>query len=177
MAAITFPLEQVFERFRENGFPVYTLNRDEKRKELRLLLEYDHTRLIRDGVEGSEDFVPEPESLSLCATSPPYYRAEAYSQEATQSYLKFPSKEAWLHGFMKQTLANCHIGLKPEGRLVVNIAGVKSYPTLQDDFVTMAEANGWRLEQTLQLCLSMMPGTRKGGNKFKTEPIYVFRKS
>jgi hypothetical protein len=125
---------------------------------------------------GSEDFVPQRESLDLAFTSPPYMGHEEYSDEPTQSYIKFKTREEWLHGFMKQTLANCHIGLKPKGKLVVNIAGVKSYPTLHDDFVAMAEANGWKLEQTLQLCLSKMPGTGKRETAFKHEPIFVFRK-
>jgi hypothetical protein len=49
---------------------------------------------------GSEEYTPVPNSLSLCATSPPYYRAEAYSDEITQSYVKFPTGEEWLHGFL-----------------------------------------------------------------------------
>ena len=63
---------------------------------------------------GSEDFTPEPESIDLCFTSPPYGPHERYSDEPTQSYLKSPTNEAWLNGFMKQTLDNCRIGLKPD---------------------------------------------------------------
>jgi hypothetical protein len=107
---------------------------------------------------GSEDFTPEPRSIDLCFTSPPYGGHEEYSDEPTQSYIKFPTHELWLNGFMKQTLDNCHIGLKPNGTLAVNIAGVKSHPTLAEDFVSLAVANGWRLLETLQLALSKMPG-------------------
>ena len=126
---------------------------------------------------GSEDFIPESESIGLCFTSTPYGRHERYSDEPTQSYMKFPTKDAWLNGYMRQTLDNCRIGLKPDGFLVLNIAGVKSYPTLHDDFVSLAVANGWQLVETLQLALSKMPGKGKQTSTHKLEPIYVFRKA
>jgi hypothetical protein len=126
---------------------------------------------------GSEDFVPEPSSLELCLTSPPYMGHEKYSAELTQSYLRFPTKEAWLNCFLGGTLRNCHIGLKPEGKLVVNLANVPTYPELERDFVTLAENNGWKLVSTLRLALSKMMGTRNGGGKHKFEFIFVFEKT
>jgi len=79
---------------------------------------------------------------------------------------------------MRRTLENCYFGLKPSGLLAINIANVKSYPTLEDDFVAMATANGWRLVRTLSLALSKMMGTRGSDqDKFKFEPIFVFKKT
>jgi hypothetical protein len=122
-----------------------------------------------------------PESLEVCFTSPPYGPGhEKYSNEPTQSYITFPTNDEWMNGFMKQTLANCHYGLKPEGTLVINIAKVTSYPTLHTDFVALAEQNGWRLRKTLTLTLSTIMGTRPRGTKkkkHKLEPIYVFSKA
>jgi hypothetical protein len=125
---------------------------------------------------GSEDFVPEPESLSLCFTSSPYSSHERYSDEPTQSYIRFPSNEEWLYGYMRMTLDNCRVGLMRDGFLAVNIAGVSSFPTLHEDFITLAVTNSWRLVETLQLALSAMPGTRSGP-AYKYEPIYVFQRN
>jgi hypothetical protein len=125
---------------------------------------------------GSEDFHPAPESLSMCCSSPPYGSHEQYSDEPTQSYIKFPTNEAWLNGYMRMTLENCRVGLKRDGFLVVNIAGVKSYPTLHDDFVALAEANGWQLVETLKLALTKMVGTGKQEATHKFEPVFVFTK-
>lgn len=140
--------------------------------------------LGRDGLDielhkvGSEDFVPEPESLDLAFSSPPYFDTEKYSSETTQSYLRFPERREWLHGFLGATLDHCWFGLKPTGRLIVNIANVKSYPTLECDFVTMARARNWKLEQTIRYALSKMMGTRQmGGSPFKFEPVFVFKKN
>jgi hypothetical protein len=127
---------------------------------------------------GSEDFTPAPNSLLMAFSSPPYMGHEKYSAELTQSYIKFPTKEEWLHGFMGQTLRNCRIGLKPEGKLVINIAGVDSYPKLHTDFVALATSSGWVHEDTLYLRLSKPWGTpREVDETHKLEPIYVFRKA
>jgi hypothetical protein len=126
--------------------------------------------------KGSEVFHPEAGSISLCMTSFPYFDTERYSDESTQSCIKFPTKEKWLHGYLGETLNNCHIALRPEGKLVVNIADAKSYKWLQNDLVALAEASGWFLEDTLRLQLSRMPGTGKSNQTHKLEPIYVFHK-
>ncbi|MGA8557364.1 MAG: DNA methyltransferase, partial [Candidatus Acidiferrales bacterium] len=104
-----------------------------------------------------------PNSVDLCFTSPPYFAQEEYSQEETQSYKKFPTKEAWLTGFMGTTLDNCKYCLKPEGLLAVNIADVSSHPTLAQEFVGYAQGHGWRLVKTMKLNLSSMVG----GTKYK----------
>lgn len=126
---------------------------------------------------GSQDFRPDRNSLDLCFTSPPYFDTEKYSNEATQSYRKYPGRQEWLHGFLGTTLDNCWCGLKPTGRLIINIANVKSYPTLEEEFVGMACSRGWRLERILRYSLSRMMGTRKPeGGCFKYEPVFVFTK-
>jgi hypothetical protein len=126
--------------------------------------------------QGSEDPLPVPdESVDLCFTSPPYFDTEKYSNEETQSYIKYgrktqkESQEAWLYGFMKDTLANCHRVLKPEGYLAVNIADVATYPNLNDEFVKMAEDNGWKevKEKRMYLLLSKMMGTRGDDDRIR----------
>jgi hypothetical protein len=139
--------------------------------------------LGRDGLDielyekGSEVFKPERNSLDACVSSPPYFDTEKYSIESSQSYVKFPTREEWLHGFLGTTLDNCWHGLKPDGYLIINIANVKSYPALENDFVDMALSRGWKLERTLRYSLSRMMGTRKpGDDPFKYEPMFVFKK-
>jgi hypothetical protein len=126
---------------------------------------------------GSEDFVPERNSLSLCFSSPPYAGWEQYSDESSQSHRKFPTQESWLHGFVGATLRNCAHGLTRNGILAINIASVAAFPNLAKVFVRFAEDNGWRLVETLQLQMSKMVGLKHiGKSAFKSEPIFVFRK-
>ncbi len=125
---------------------------------------------------GSENFVPDRGSIQLAFTSPPYFAAEEYSSEPTQSYIKFPTREAWLDGFLGATLSNAHHGLAASGMLVVNLANVASYADLTDDFLMLARRCGFRHIETLRLALSAMPGTRAGA-MFKYEPVFIFGKS
>ena len=122
---------------------------------------------------GSEDYRPQKESLDFCFTSPPYFNTEKYSDEENQSWIKYPTKGQWLNGFLKKTFENCFYGLKASGKMVINIANVKSYPTLEEDTVRLAEDVGFKLSDTWKLSLSSMPSA---DSKFKYEPIFIFQK-
>ncbi len=130
---------------------------------------------------GSEDFIPNRNSLDCVFSSGPYFRNEEYADEPTQSYIKFPTRHEWLEGYLGGTLANCRRGLKPGGFLAVNIANVPSYPTLEGDFLKLAQRDGWRLISKLQIEMSRMLGTktsREGAksSQYKSEPLFVFTK-
>lgn len=120
---------------------------------------------------GSEEFIPKPESLDLCFTSPPYFNTEKYSLEDSQSYIKFPTKEKWTEGFLRKTIKNCHVGLKHGKHMLINIANVKGYENLEEVTVKIAQQEGFYLEDTYKLILSSIAG--KG---IKTEPIFIFKK-
>lgn len=135
--------------------------------------------LFRLGSETKEmrDKLPKG-GVDLCWTSPPYFSTEVYSDEPTQSCIKFPTKDAWLTGFMGQTLDNCAYCLKPGGVLAINIADVRSYPDLSQRLVEYAESKGWKLVETLRYAVSSMMGTKhKHDGKPKSEPIYVFNRT
>jgi hypothetical protein len=127
-----------------------------------------HMEIIQ---KGSEDFLPDRESLDLCFTSPPYFNTEKYSDEETQSYIKFPTQESWTDGFLRKTIQNCRYGLKQNKFMLINIANVKPFKDLEDITVSVAEEEGFKLEDTYRLSLSKITG-----NGFKYEPIFAFRK-
>jgi len=121
---------------------------------------------------GSEEFIPDKESLDLCFTSPPYFDTEKYSDEETQSYKKFPNETDWLNGFLKQTMANCHTGLKVGGKMLINIANTPKYKQIETETVRIAEELGFTKTDILYLILSSV-----AGNGTKLEPIFVFTKN
>ena len=125
---------------------------------------------------GSEDYVPEKESLDLCFTSPPYFDTEKYSDEDTQSYKKFPNKVDWLEGFLRKTIQNCLYGLKPRRYLVINIANVSSFDNLEGECANIVMSEGFEYMETFQLTLSKMPGKNIKSDSFKYEPVFLFRK-
>ncbi len=122
--------------------------------------------------KGSEDFLPDKESLDLCFTSPPYFDTEKYSDEDTQSYIKFPTQEEWTNGFLRKTIQNCRYGLKRHRYMLINIADVKSFKNLEKITIDVAKEEGFAHEETYKLTLSKIRGCG-----FKYEPIFVFRKT
>jgi len=123
---------------------------------------------------GSETYVPDAEMLDFCFTSPPYFDLEKYSDEDSQSYIRFPDREQWLNGYLRTTFENCYRGLKPNKYMAINIADKKGNK-LEQDAVRIAEEVGFELVDTLKLALSNV-NLRNKGNKFKYEPIYIFKK-
>jgi len=72
---------------------------------------------------GSEDF-PVDEykgyfDIYLC--SPPYFSTEKYSNDESQSWVKFKTYEEWIKGFYRQTIYNMCDCLKKDGVFAINI--------------------------------------------------------
>ena len=107
-------------------------------------------------------------SVDLCFTSPPYFNCEKYSDETTQSYMKYPTKDLWLNGFIKDTLLDCKRVVRANGKIIINIANVPNYKTLVDDVIGIANLVGLRHVDTWGLQLS-----RLGRGGIKTEPILI----
>lgn len=124
---------------------------------------------------GSETYIPKAESLDICFTSPPYHNTERYSDEETQSYIAYPTKDLWLRGYLQKTLENCYTGLKKDGWLLINIANVKSFPDLTEKFLELADRVGFRYQYEMKYQLSRIMGTKHKGN-FKSEPLFCFKK-
>ena len=120
---------------------------------------------------GSEDYLPDKNSLGLCFTSPPYFDTEKYSNESTQSYIKYPSEDEWINGFMLDTLKNCYYGLKNDGFLVLNIANTSSAKKIEKGLMLIAKKTGFEYIKQMRLILSSISGA---GVKY--EPIYIFKK-
>ena len=121
---------------------------------------------------GSEEFIPDRDSLDLCFTSPPYFDTEKYSDEDTQSFIKFPTKEEWVNGFLRKTIENCYRGLKSGKHMLINIANTPKYKFIEEETQRIAKELGFVQNDTLQLTLSSVMGAG-----YKYEPIFIFKKS
>jgi hypothetical protein len=119
---------------------------------------------------GSEEYKPQKNSLDFCFTSPPYFDTERYSNEKTQSYLKYKGIHTWKEKFLRKTIDNCFYGLKPNKFLALNVADVKNFETFEKDTKQIAKEVGFKLVDTFYLQLSSQQ------SDFKDEPIFIFRK-
>ena len=119
---------------------------------------------------GSEVFTPDRNSLDFAFTSPPYFDTEKYSNEKTQSFIKFNSQEKWKEGFLKKTLENVYRGLKPNKFLAFNIQEVKSYSMFSYDTIQITKDIGFKYVDKFFYKLSSSQGNPK------SEPIFIFKK-
>ena len=129
------------------------------------------TKTIKLHKLGSEVYEPKRESLDLCFTSPPYFDTEKYSDEPTQSYIKYPTKEEWINGFLYKTIENCYRGLKGNKYMLINIANTPKYKFIEEETIRISKELGFKQEKTIELTLSIVMGAG-----YKYEPIFVFKK-
>lgn len=120
---------------------------------------------------GSEEFIPDKDSLDLCFTSPPYFDTEKYADEPTQSSIKFPSKDSWGSGFLLKTFENCYHGLKPGGFMLINIANTPKHKDLEEMTIFFGKDAGFSYIGINKLILSSVMGAG-----YKREPIFIFKK-
>lgn len=118
-----------------------------------------------------EDSILPQDYFDLAFSSPPYFNCEHYSDEPTQSYIRYPTQELWRDGFLQTLCQKCYTCLKVGGFFVINVANVKTYLTLEDDAMNLARKTGFKHIKTYDMNLSKLMG--KG---FKKEPIFVFQK-
>lgn len=118
---------------------------------------------------GSEVYKPEPDSISVAFTSPPYFDTEQYSDEPTQSWVKYRTLDRWLNGFMHDTLSNCMRGLKSGGVMALNVNDDLAGPVND-----LAIKIGFEPLETLRYALSNMVGAKHLGDN--SEPILIWKK-
>lgn len=136
----------------------------------------DHVRLYNVPVE-EWDVGEWRGRADLAFTSPPYFSAEHYSDEPTQSYRRYTTFDRWVDGFLRPMIRRQWDALRPGGYnvLVVNDLKLRDrfYPILQATLDVAAET-GFVLEDRLEypMAAPVLPNIRR----VPTDPCLVFRK-
>jgi len=127
---------------------------------------------------GSEIFCP-PElegMVDVAFSSPPYFDLEKYSDDPTQSHVKFNTVDTWLDGYLLQTFSNVKTMLKPGGILALNLIDfdkTKISEAARERILSL----GFEHVETLQIQMAQRRGNGQDTTKqFKHEPVYVYRK-
>jgi|GEM_PF-645666 len=111
-----------------------------------------------------------PDSVDLCFSSPPYFNAEMYSDEDTQSYRRYPTIDKWVDGFLRATIRNCTKVLRGQCFLILNIADIKGHE-LQRYAYDICIGEGLKF---MRAHLMIQPQYFSKEDKY--EPIFVFQK-
>lgn len=126
---------------------------------------------------GSEDFTidnyPQYENyFDISFTSPPYFNIERYSDDITQSHVKFNTYDAWIYGFYRNTIYNSCNSLKLGGVFAVNISWVDNIKEYTEEFLNDC---GFYIIKEDKYLLRIHPRESSyGSDKMsKYEPIWV----
>ncbi len=119
---------------------------------------------------GSEEFIPTlANTIDLSFSSPPYYNYETYTDSDTQSYIKYPSYDDWLNGYVYETIKNIFQYTKDGGLHLVNLEDTKRIKLVQD-WIEIALSIGFKLEKIEQL------NTKKRATSKNQNKLLIFRK-
>jgi hypothetical protein len=112
-------------------------------------------------------------------TSPPYFSKEHYSDDETQSWVRYKTGEDWRAGFLVPMMELQYAALKPGSVAIVNIADVKirskTYP-LRQWAIEAGKAAGFEYVRTDSFKLTRRFGAGMT-DEVATEPVIVFRKT
>lgn len=126
-------------------------------------------------MRGSEDCHFKGAHFDLCFTSPPYFNTEKYSDESSQSYVRYSDYSQWLMCFWGNTVRNAVAATKPGGYVAVNVANVNSAPKLAQDVLQVMIDNGLVFEREIKLALSSR-AKNDSSPKYKYESIWITQK-
>jgi hypothetical protein len=110
-------------------------------------------------------------------TSPPYFSKEHYTDDATQSWRRYPSADKWREGFLRPMLRLQFESLKAGALSVINIDNVKimkRHYELTRWTTELAAEVGFELVSTERLKMPQLWGSVNGFDV--SEPVFVFRK-
>ena len=99
--------------------------------------------------ECSENFISK-EKIDFAFSCPPFFDLQKYSNEPTQSIIKFPQYKDWLEYYVRPTIKNCYFSLKQDGIFAVDLMNytknnIKIY--LIQDWIKIAQQEGFFLKQ------------------------------
>ena len=111
-------------------------------------------------------------------TSPPYFVKERYADEPTQSFVRYPTIDAWRDGFLAPLLRLQHAALVEGAANVINIADVtvgKTTHPLVEMTCELGTASGFDVEQIDELRLTHRYGANMP-TEVTVEPVIVMRR-
>ena len=120
------------------------------------------------------------DKFDLIFTSPPYFNIEKYTQDADQSFKKFKKLDAWLEGFLFESIRCFWTNLNEGGHMIINISDVYSNHTINhicdpmNDYIS--KLKGAEYQGALGLRMAKRPNTNADKEGIFAEPMWVWKK-
>lgn len=114
----------------------------------------------------SQDISP-AEMFDLMFTSPPYFTAEQYSLNASQAYIRYPTLESWLKGFMFKSISIAWKHLERNGHFIFVINDTHEVKFVARVLQYISQQPGSRYQGMIKYVIK---GTRI------TQPIWIFKR-
>lgn len=115
-----------------------------------------------------EDISVPPSWADVAFTSPPYFDAEQYSTDDTQSWKRYPTYAEWVDGFLFPLINKMTTAVRAGGHVALNIADVRGLPLVADSHEILG-ALGLTRCPDLSYILSSIAGK---GEKAETVMVY-----
>jgi cytochrome c553 len=113
------------------------------------------------------------DEFDMCFTSPPFFDLEHYSDEKTQSIVKYPTLDMWVDGFLTALIKNAYKALKHLGIIAINIKNIKGANKLEQITQDLLLSCGFVYVETIKYPTSNWV---KKQTNINFEPIFVYRK-
>ena len=116
-------------------------------------------------------------SFSVVFSSPPYFNREKYSDDPSQSYLRYPTYEEWKEQFLGTVLRESFRLLENGGYLILNVANTGDFAIATDADEICRRHFG--RPRVLRMLMASTPTSRATPwkSKYRWEPIYVYKKA
>lgn len=128
----------------------------------------------------AEEVEIDSECVDTVFTSPPYFNAERYTDENTQSYKRYRKLETWLNNFLFKALDMSISALKKDGHLILNISDMYSGHQINricDPMDNYIRNKGLTYIGVIGMKMSKRPNSKAVKEGIFVEPIWVWKKS
>lgn len=123
---------------------------------------------------GSQNFIP-VNKIDFAFSCPPFFDLEKYSQESTQSIVKYPRYKDWLEYYVRPTIKNCYTCLKEDGIYGVDLMNYSKSSrkvNIVEDWLKIAKEEGFYLRK---ICKIITRARKK--NEDDKQKIFIFTKN
>jgi hypothetical protein len=108
-------------------------------------------------------------------SSPPYFDAERYSDNITQSYNKYPQYDVWMESYWRKTVQNMKYMMDGNSIFAINVGNNRSekMKKIDRDMNAVIADEGMRLINTMTIITPISPLANKT-NEYQTKNEYVY---